>query len=78
MGVPTPKEFEKSHLVSLGLIIWVAAISFSMGMIYKSIVDHTDMISKAREFTQQEVDGLRADWERDRVMQNERLKQLEQ
>lgn len=73
----TPDEFSKKQTVTIGLIVWVAAISFSMGMIYARIVDHTKDIKAARDFTEQEVGGLRADWERDRQDKNRRLELLE-
>ena len=53
----TPDEFSNKKTVTIGLIVWVAAISFSMGMIYARIVDHTKDINGAREFTEQEVGG---------------------
>ena len=34
--------------------------------------------SFAKEYVEQEVGGLRSDWERDRTMQNKRLDKLEQ
>ncbi len=73
----TPDEFSKKQVVSIGLIVWVAAISFSMGMIYARIVDHTKDIQGARNFTDQEVGGLRSDWDRDRQEQNRRLDKIE-
>ncbi len=73
----TPEEFSKKQTVTIGLIIWVAAISFSMGMIYARIVDHTKDIKAARDFVEQEVGGLRSDWERDRESQNKRIDKIE-
>lgn len=41
-----------------------------MGTLYKSVVDLNEKLVD-------EIGGLRADWERDRVQQNERLNKLE-
>lgn len=73
----TPKEFDIKGTVTLGFIVWIAMISFSMGILYAKITDHTEQIIKAREYTTQEVDGLRADWERDRKEQECRMELLE-
>ena len=70
MGLPS--DFNKQTTVTISLLIWIAGVSFSMGMIYKSIIDndkehtqiHTkvsDKYNRAIEFTDQEVGGLRAD-----------------
>ena len=60
----TPADFHKSVTVTVGLLIWIAAVSFSLGMIYKSIIDNDKEHVKLHEFVEQEVGGLRADWER--------------
>lgn len=73
----TPDEFSAKKTITIGFIVWIAAISFSMGMIYARIMDHSKDIGKAREFAEQEVNGLRADWERDRKDQNERISKIE-
>jgi len=73
----TPKEFDIKGTFTMGFIVWIAIISFSMGILYAKIMDHTSQITKAREYTTQEVDGLRADWERDRKEQDRRLEILE-
>ena len=77
MSVPTPAEFSKKATVTVGLIVWIAMISFSMGVLYAKIQDHTKDIQEARKYVEQEVGGLRADWERDRALQNSRLNKLE-
>ena len=73
----SPDEFSSKATVTIGFIIWIAIISFSMGILYAKIVDHTEQIHQARDYTTQEVDGLRADWERDRKEQDRRLQILE-
>jgi hypothetical protein len=86
MGLPS--DFNTKIPVTIGLIIWVAIISFSMGMLYKGHVDADkriednkeytkEQIDKAREYTTQEIEGLRADWERDKKEQERRLVKLE-
>ena len=73
----TPKEFDMKSTVTIGFIVWVAMVCFSLGILYARIMAHTDEIMKAREYTTQEVDGLRADWDRDRKEQERRLNKLE-
>ena len=73
----TPDEFSDKKVISIGAIVWVASISFSMGMIYARINDHTKDIQGTRLYTEQEVSGLRSDWDRDRIQQNERLERME-
>jgi hypothetical protein len=63
-------DFKHKIPVSIGLLIWISIISFSMGTLYKSVVDLNEKLVD-------EIGGLRADWERDRVQQNERLNKLE-
>ena len=72
-----PSDFDKKTTVTLGLIIWIAGVSFSMGMIYKSIIDGEKERNSIKDYVKQEVDGLRSDWERDRKEQNRRLIKLE-
>ena len=67
----------KKKVLSIGVIVWVASMAFSMGMIYARINDHTKDIQSAREYTEQEVSGLRSDWDRDRIEQNKRIERLE-
>lgn len=73
----SPDEFSIKTPVTIGLIIWIAVISFSLGMIYAKIIDNEKEHEHIREFVEQEVSGLRADWERDRVEKNRRLEKLE-
>lgn len=73
----TPKEFNKTATVTIGLLIWISGISFSMGMIYKSIIDNEREHEQLKEYARQEIEGLRSDWERDRREQNRRLIKLE-
>lgn len=75
MGLP--RDFDTKVPVTIGLIIWVAIISFSLGMLYKGSIDLKEEIISSRNYTSQEVDGLRADWERDREEQNRRITLLE-
>jgi len=72
------EEFKHKMPLTIGAIVWIAAISFSMGMLYS---DNMNMAKKiitdkkdARDYTEQEVGGLRSDWER----HNEILKESEE
>ncbi len=75
MGLP--KDFDQKIPVTIGLIVWIAIMSFSLGVLYKSTIDLADEIIDAKAYTTQEVDGLRSDWEMDRKEQNRRLEKLE-
>lgn len=75
MGLPS--DFNKQTTVTISLLIWIAGVSFSMGMIYKSIIDNEKEHIQIQEYVEQEVGGLRSDWERDRTEQNRRLILLE-
>lgn len=67
----TPEEFgKKLPPMTLGFMIWVAMIAFSLGVLYTKVID-TD--SKVVD----EVGGLRSDWERDKAEQDRRLEKLE-
>lgn len=65
-----PDDFKHKVPVSIGLLIWIAIISFSLGALYTRVMDLDDKLND-------EIGGLRADWERDRLMQNNRLEKLE-
>lgn len=72
-----PSDFDKRTTVTLGLIIWIAGMSFSMGMIYAKFIDNEAQHIEINKYIEQEVGGLRSDWERDRSEQNRRLIKLE-
>lgn len=75
MGLPN--DFNKQTTVTISLLIWIATISFSMGMIYSKIVDSAKERQELKSFFSAEIDGLRSDWQRDRLEQNRRLIKLE-
>ena len=75
MGLPS--DFDKQTTVTISLLVWIAIVSCSMGMIYKSIIDGEKERNTIKDYVKQEVDGLRSDWERDRKEQNRRLIKLE-
>lgn len=72
-----PNDFNKQTTVTISLLIWIAGMSFSMGMIYAKFLSNTDEHISIRSYIEQEVGGLRSDWERDRAEQNRRLILLE-
>jgi hypothetical protein len=73
-----PGDFNAKTTVTIGLLIWIAGVSFSMGMIYKSIMDNEKEHLQIKMFIEQEVGGLRADWERDRAMKENEIEDLNQ
>ena len=72
-----PSDFNKQTTVTISLLIWIAGVSFSMGMIYKSIIDNEKEHISIKQYIEQEVGGLRSDWDRDRKEQDRRLIKLE-
>ena len=76
-----PEEFKSKVHISWGMLIWAVAIAGSMGFLYSQMI-HNDRQSEKnakdnRLYTEQEVGGLRADWERDREQMIKRIDELE-
>lgn len=69
--VGTPNETNKKVNVTIGFVLWIGAVCFSLGVLYTKVLD-------ADRRTTEEVGGLRADWERDRELQERRLEVLEE
>jgi len=68
----SPEEFSKKlPPVTIGFIVWIGIIAFSLGVLYTKVID-TD--AKVID----EVGGLRSDWERDKKEQDRRLEKLEE
>ena len=89
MSLPTPEEFKSKLHITGGAIVYIVAVAFSMGLMFASILgakqDIVDDKKAAKEFTEQEVGGLRSDWERqNNILRNrdaemiERIKALEE
>lgn len=79
--VGTPEEFKNKYNVSIGLVAWAVAIAFFVGRTSKAQDDLEKQVERQTKQIEvrmkEEVDGLRADWERDREEQNRRLEKLE-
>jgi len=73
-----PSDFNAKTTVTIGLLIWIAVVSFSMGMIYKSIIDNDKEHIQIKDYIEQEVGGLRSDWERENKEVHRRLEKLEE
>ena len=73
-----PGDFNKQTTVTISLLIWIAGMSFSMGMIYAKFIDNEAQHVEINKYIEQEVGGLRSDWDRDRLEQNRRLILLEE
>ena len=68
----SPEEFSKKlPPVTIGFIVWIGIIAFSLGVLYTKVID-TD--AKVID----EVGGLRSDWERDKKEQDRRLEKIEE
>jgi L-cystine uptake protein TcyP (sodium:dicarboxylate symporter family) len=68
----SPEEFSKKlPPMTIGFIVWIAMIAFSLGVLYTKVID-TD--AKVID----EVGGLRSDWDRDKKEQDRRLEKLEE
>ena len=73
-----PNDFDKKAVVSYALIIWIAGISFALGRQFAKIEDAEKERDKIIEFVEQEVGGLRSDWERRNKAVEKRLDKLEE
>jgi hypothetical protein len=83
------EEFKERKSFSIGFIAGGLAIAFNIGFIYANMLAADKEIIKnakqAKEYTEQEVGGLRADWERQNAILKlrdaemaERIKELEE
>lgn len=62
--------------VSIGLLIWIAIVSFSMGMIYTNIIDAEKERNSNKKYLEGEIQGLRSDWERENKHIYEHIEEL--
>ena len=64
----TPDEFKEKKVVSFGLVAWAVVIAFNLGVLYATMVATRDDVENnkqaAKDYVEQEVGGLRSDWER--------------
>ena len=88
MGMSSPEELKEKRPISMGLVAWAVILAFNLGVIYATILSaQKDIINDAKaakEYTEQEVGGLRSDWERgntiakqDREQHLKRIEDLE-
>lgn len=67
----TPKEFDKTVTISLGALVFVACIAFSLGKLFtrNEAMQENQRVQyeELRQYVEQEVGGLRSDWERARA-----------
>jgi hypothetical protein len=75
-----PDEFSQKMNISWGLLIWAVGIAGSMGFLYASMIHNDNQSQKNsidnRLYTEQEVGGLRSDWERQNNVEREETKEL--
>ena len=88
MGIPSPDEFKTKLTLTGAAIAYIIGASFSMGIMFAGLMgakqDIVDDKEAAKNYTEQEVGGLRSDWERQNaILKNrdvemmERIKELE-
>lgn len=69
-----PDEFKEKKQVSVGLVAWAVVIAFNLGVLYATMMATRESVAEnkkaAKDYVEQEVGGLRSDWER----QNEQTK----
>jgi len=74
------EEFKQKRPISIGLVAGAVAIAFNIGFIYANMLAADKEIIKneksAKEFTEQEVGGLRSDWERQNDLERSRDTEL--
>ena len=72
------KEKDRKVTVTIGLIAVLVISSFFVGMLWeKNQSLHTE-VELSKSYTEQEVSGLRADWERQNKIVKQEIEQLEQ
>ena len=82
------EELKEKKPISIGLIFGAVALAFNIGFIYANMIAADHQIEKnatqSKQFTEQEVGGLRSDWERQNDINKrrddellERIKDLE-
>lgn len=71
-----PSDFNKTTVVSYALIVWVAGISFALGRQFAKIEDAEKERQDIRNYVEQEVGGLRSDWERDKKIKEQEIRDL--
>ena len=82
------EELKEKKSFSIGLLVGSLAIAFNIGFIYANMLAADKEIVKnaeqARLYTEQEVGGLRSDWERQNAIlkardqeMSDRIKELE-
>lgn len=65
----TPDEFKQKHPISIGFVVWVGIICFSLGGTFFTLMGLDQKIID-------EVGGLRADWERRNIEVDKHFEQL--
>ena len=88
MKMGEPEDFKNKTTVTIGLIVYVGMVMLTVGYLFASMEHNDRQAVKSAEdnrlYTQQEVDGLRSDWERNNKTQekideeqNKRIEALE-
>ena len=66
MGMPD--EFKEKKSLSMGFVAWAVVIAFNLGVLYATMMATREDVfnnkKAAKEYVEQEVGGLRSDWER--------------
>lgn len=75
-----PDEFKEKKTLSFGLVAWAVVIAFNLGVLYATMLStKEDVMSNkkaAKEYVEQEVGGLRSDWERQNDQAERERKEL--
>jgi hypothetical protein len=68
MSLPTPEEFKDKFNVSIGAMVYIFFTGISLGVLGATLLGAKDDIVKnhaaSLNYTEQEVGGLRSDWDR--------------
>lgn len=78
-----PEEIQKIKIGNTPFltVLWYIGIGFIIGGLITKQIDTNEMVinnrESAKEYTEQEVGGLRADWERENKEVHRRLNKLE-
>ena len=74
----TPEISKETRVkMPLGTIVALCVACLSLGGTISKVLSHSEDIDNARKYTEQEVSGLRSDWERRNKDVEKRLDKLE-
>lgn len=69
-------EKDKKVTVTIGLIMTLVAAAFFLGTLWEKNQSLQSEVKGSKDFTEQEVGGLRSDWERHNLIVKEQMEEM--